>query len=645
MHYRLFFPLVLLLVSFPAGVLAQLPFVEAAIPVRDGKTLQADIYHNGGRMAKPVILVQTPYNKALYRVTLSLPTNRTFPLDTARYHYVFVDWRGFYASSDAAAAGYDRGLDGYDIVEWIAAQDWSDGKIGTYGGSALGAIQFQTARHHPPHLVCAMPMIIDYRTEYSDYFYGGVLRREHVETMEKLGFVTVSFITSRPVENAVWDIVRQGSDYPDEIAVPLLMVSGWYDHYPSEILRAFTDLRQRSDPSVRDKHKLIMGPWLHDGVDREKQGELVYPGTESIAREAALQFFDYHLHGAKNGWPLRPVLRYYQMGDNSWEETEQWDDASAAEQAWYLHADGSLSTGLPAASDPPRSFRFDPRDPSPSHGGARFNPFDSSVDPGPRDIRTLVENRDDVLLYTSAELEEDVRVRGAMFVDLHVQSDRRDTDFSVRLCDVYPDGRSVILTDGILRARFREGTDREVLLEEGIPAALRIPLQDIAHTFLKGHRIRLVVGSADYPRFDINLNNGGAMYETGDTLVAENSVLHAPGSVSRLVLRTARPLRADAPPAAHSAGILSAYPQPYAPVTGPLRITCTADREVADILVVDILGRVRARLAVPEGAGPRTLTWNGTGSGGVRLPAGLYRLIYHGDGGTDVHDVLMLQSR
>jgi predicted acyl esterase len=645
MRFRLLLPLVLLLASLPVAASAQLPFVETAIPVRDGKALQADIYNNGGSAAKPVILVQTPYNKALYRLRLSLPSNRTFPLDTARYHYVFVDWRGFFASSDAAVAGYDRGLDGYDIVEWIAAQDWSNGKIGTYGGSALGAIQFQTARHHPPHLVCAMPMIIDYRTEYSDYYYGGVLRREHVETMEKLGFLTMNIITSRPVENAVWDFIRQESDYPEDIAVPLLMVSGWFDHYPSEILRAFADLRERSDASVRDMHKLIMGPWLHDGVDREEQGELVYPGTQSIARDAALQFFDYHLHGAKNGWPLRPVLRYYQMGENNWEDAETWDDAASAEQTWYLHADGRLAPDIPAANDPARSYRYDPGDPSPSHGGARFNPFDPSVDPGPRDIRTLVEHRDDVLLYTTGPLGEDVRVRGAMFVDLHVRSDRRDTDFSVRLCDVYPDGRSVILTDGIQRARFREGTNREVLLEEGTPAALRIPLQDIAHTFLKGHRIRLVVGSADYPRFDINLNNGGAMYVPGDTLVAENSVLHAPETASRLVLRTVRSLRADAPPAAQSAGIVSAHPQPYAPAAGPLQITYTGDRGNAEVLVIDILGRLRARLPVPDGTGPGTLTWNGNGMDGTVLPAGMYRLMYRDDHVTDMHDVLVLPHR
>lgn len=646
MHVRPRFALALLFFLLPVSVAAQLPYVETAIPVRDGKSLQADVYHNGGTTAKAVILVQTPYNKALYRLRLGLPSNTTFPLDTARYHYVFVDWRGFYASSDAAVPGYDRGLDGYDVVEWIAEQSWSNGKIGTYGGSALGAIQFQTARHHPPHLVCAVPMIIDYRTEYSDYYYGGVLRREHVETLERLGFVTVEVITSRPVENAVWDFIRAQNDYAEEIAVPLLMVSGWFDHYPSDVLRAFTDLRARSDGAVRDMHKLIMGPWLHDGVDRAEQGELVFPDATSIARDAALQFFDYHLLGAKNGWPLLPAVRYYQMGENRWEQADGWESAAQTEQSWYLRADGRLSPDAPVGEEDARVYDYDPSDPSPSHGGARFNPFDPSIDPGPRDIRTLVEQRGDVLLYTSAPLGEDVRVRGAMHVELRVRSDRRDTDFSVRLCDVYPDGRSVILTDGIMRARFREGTDREVLLVPDTPANLRIPLQDIAHTFLKGHRIRLVVGSADYPRFDINLNNGGAMYVPGDTLIARNQILHGANTPSRLLLPTTRPLPAHATPAAHEFGMHALRPQPFRPDTdGALLIDCDRTRGEASILVIDILGRLHARLAVPAGAGRATLAWNGRGENGVALPAGIYRLVYRGAGAVQVRSLVVLPSR
>ncbi|MCB2205590.1 CocE/NonD family hydrolase [bacterium] len=644
MRYRYIW--ILLVILFSTGQLsAQLPYVETAVTMRDGKEIATDIYHNGGIAAKPVILVQTPYNKRLYRVSLNLPKT-VFPLDTSAYHYVFADWRGFYGSKDAAAGTYDRGLDGYDLVEWIAAQPWCNGKVGTYGGSALGMIQFQTASHHPPHLVCAMPMIIDYRTDYNDYYYGGVLRREHVESLSGLGFVTVGIITSQPVENAVWDIIREQNDYPDEIAVPLLMVSGWYDHYPTDVLRAFHDLRERSDVNVRSQHKLIMGPWLHSTVDHENQGEMTYPESANVAKEAALQFFAYHLLGAKNGWPLQPVLRYYQMGDNTWQTADSWPDVASAEQSWYLHDDGSLTPAAPAASEQSRTFSYDPRDPSPSHGGARFNPFDNTVDPGPIDIRTLVEQRDDVLLYTSAELTQAVRVQGGMQVDLHVQSDRTDTDFSVRLCDVQPDGRSIILTDGIIRARFREGTDKEILLTPGETVGVTITLQEMAHTFLPGHRIRLIIGSADYPRFDINLNDGGELYTDGDTLVATNSIMHALSTPSRLLLETASPVSSASGIAQPTELRIKAIaPQPW---TGnsPLTIVCSG-RELlsgGEVRIYDLLGRVRQRIAVPPSNGNVTLQWNGLNADGTPASAGIYLLQLHTRSSSRSRQILRLSA-
>ncbi|MCZ7556866.1 MAG: CocE/NonD family hydrolase [Bacteroidia bacterium] len=327
--------------SLPSlAAFSQIPYQETDIPVRDGKTLKADLYIGGGIDRKPVILVQTPYNRLVYRVSLGRKGSN-FPLDTSAYHYVFVDWRGFYGSAAAAVPGYDRGLDGYDIVEWLAAQPWCNGKIGTYGGSALGMIQFQTARHKPPHLVCAAPAIIDYRTEYSDYYCQGVLRYEHVQSLERLGFTSSALITSRPAENAVWDLIRNQSDYPEEIAVPLLMCSGWFDHYPADVLRAFADLRTRSDARVRSQHKLLMGPWTHSEVDLETQGDLRFPEAVDVFRDAALQFFAYHLLGAKNGWPLQPALRYFQMGENSWETADGWDARPAIPYTLHLHSDGS----------------------------------------------------------------------------------------------------------------------------------------------------------------------------------------------------------------------------------------------------------------------------------------------------------------
>ncbi|MBR9974633.1 MAG: CocE/NonD family hydrolase [Bacteroidetes bacterium] len=643
---RFCFPLLVvtlvLLCSRPA--FSQLRAQETDIPMRDGRTLAADVYVNPGSRAKPVILVQTPYNKALYRLNFSLYRQTAFPLDSSRYQYVIADWRGFYASKDADVPGYDRGLDGYDIVEWIASQPWCNGKVATHGGSALGMIQFQTARHRPPHLVCAAPMIKDIKTNYFDYYYGGVLRREHVETLGKLGFaISIAQVTSRPVEDAFWKGIEQQSDISDEIGVPMLLVSGWFDHFPDDVIQTFEDLRAYSDPAVRAQHRLIMGPWTHSGVDREEQGDLTFPNAANVAREAALAFFDYYLNGAKNGWPLTPRVRYYQMGENEWRDCERWSDLGASEHRLFL-ADGGRLLRAPedggAESD---LFRTDPRDPSPSHGAARFDPFDPSVAVGPVDIRDVVESRGDVLLYTTDVLEEDLRVTGSGTLRLSVRCDVSDADFSVRLCDVFPDGRSIILTDAIHRARFREGTDREVLMTPGSVYTIDIQLQELAHTFLEGHRLRVVIGGADYPRFDVNLHNGGEMYTAGDTLVASSEVLHTIVHPSMLLLETDDAGTSVSPTSQATAfRIEHVWPQPLS-AGGTMQISYRAEPgRPSHIRVSDLLGRT---LRVLDGgsAGSHTLRWDGCDAEGRLLSPGIYLLTLTGNGQRDLRPVTILR--
>lgn len=635
---------VALLAAVPAH--AQLQPFEADIPMRDRKSLAADIYHNGGTEGKPVILVQTPYNRLFYRVRLGRPGS-TFPLDTTRYHYVFVDWRGFFGSTDAAVPGYDRGLDGYDAVEWIAAQPWCNGKVATYGGSALGKIQFQTARHKPPHLVCAMPMIIDYRTDYSDYYYGGVLRREHVEALEGLGFMTVEQITRQPGETPFWDVVKSNTDYPEDIAVPVLMVSGWFDHYPTDVLRAFTDLQERSDPTARDAHRLIMGPWLHGGVDLEKQGALTFPGAAMVARDAALRFFDYHLNGAKNGWPLTPNIRYYRMGSNEWLSTDRWTwDTRSSEL--HLHADGRLDhrpAPLPATG---RTVSYDPRNPSPSHGGARFDPFDPSLEAGPIDIRDAVERRDDVLIYTSDVLDQPVWVTGSIRFECSFSADRPDTDIALRLADVHPDGRSIILADGIHRARFRGGTHRAELLEPGTRTSLTVELQQIAHVFLPGHRLRIVLSGSNYPRFDLNPNSGGLLYEPGDTLVANITIYSGGASGSRLVFDGGFTLDAPVlPDASTGIHIHSVAPQPYS-TTGSRGLTVSFSasepgcRE-AEIAIHDLLGRRVRTERLPAHAGVQQWTWDGRAQSGQMPAPGTYLIVLRQGDARAVRPVVLVR--
>ena len=584
--------MLILLSSFPLFALDTL-WTPVDIPMRDGESLAADFYTLDSTVVKPVILIQTPYNKVSYRYASSLiDTSDTSGLWNLRsYNFVILDWRGFYASTPADSAGYDRGLDGYDAVEWIAARSWCDGNVGTYGGSALGFIQFETAKHHPPHLVCCAPFIKDFKTKYTDYYYGGVFRKRHIEALEGLGFITTDIILAHPTYGFVWEYIENGSDCPESLDVPMLLASGWFDHYPTDCLRAFKDLRERSDPAVRSLHRMVMGPWTHSGVDKLVQGELEFPDAVGVFDGMVKLFFDHFLRGADNGYVATPFLKFFQMGENRWFSTDDWFDLADETDTLYFTSSAGLSSAAPSATFAFDSIIYDPRDPSPSYGSAYFDPFDPSAVAGPVDISDSIESRDDILIYSTNVLTSNLRIDGAVNVELFASSNRLDSDFAARLCDVYPDGRSMILTEGIRRARFRNGFSVEELLTPDSIYIVPVELQEIAHTFLVGHRLRVDITSSDYPRFDINLNNGGEMYVEGDTLIAINRIYHDSTRPSRLILTRSSSVEIaeQNTPVPEGFALLKACPNPFNATT-TIAITIGKPSSVK-IDVYDLLGR------------------------------------------------------
>ncbi len=516
---------------------------QVEITVRDSALLAADVYREGSTVPKPVILVQTPYNRTLYRPILALqPLDRVtaLPIDTAAFHYVIVDWRGFYGSRDAARAGYDRGLDGVDIIAWIRTQPWCNGKVGTWGGSALGGIQFGTAKHQPEGLVCIVPMITDIQILYSDYYYGGSLREAQVQALSDLGFITPSVITSQPTYNLVWQSIEAENNVADQIAVPALMVSGWFDLYPDQVISSFSDLQQESAEEVRGKHRLIFGPWTHSTLSVAAQGELSFPDETRVMIEASLRFLRHHLLDEENGWEETPAISYYRLGSERWEEGSSWSNVVAATEnvAYYLRSGGLLSREMAGSAESPELFRTDPRDPSPTHGGSLFQPLDPTSVTGPVDQRALVESRGDVMIYTTKPLEEDLHVTGPITLDLFVETDRTDGDVAIRLTDVYPDGRSILLTQGVKRLRFREGlrpADTS-FVEPGEVVEVGVELQNLAITFRKGHAIRIVVTGTNWPHFSINPNTGEPLYNATDSVAATTKIHTGPTRISRLNL-------------------------------------------------------------------------------------------------------------
>jgi putative CocE/NonD family hydrolase len=486
-----------------------------------------------------VILVQTPYNKANLRPRFTAETGqlRSSALGNTNYAFVVVDWRGRWASAGAAKPGAagGGGQDGFDTVAWVADQEFCNGKIGGWGGSAVGAVQFNTAAQRPPNLTCIAPAVIGLPgIAYEGYFKGGVLNTERVTTLGWLFEDIYDQIIEHPMKDETWRMLESTTAVkPQDINIPVLMVSGWYDLNPDGIVDSFIRLRKHGGEATRANTTLIMGPWLHSRLDRERQGELDYPGAVGYSTAKTIEFFEHFLRGVDNGYDGTPAVHYYQMGSEEWRFSDTWPPEKTSDTSFYIQPDGTLAPAPPAADSTPSSFRFDPSKPLPTVGGANLNP---SLREGPQDQAFANSFRKDVLVFQSPVLEEDLAIAGHVRAELFVSSDRPDTDFTAILVDVYPDRRQMLVHEGILRMRFREGVDREVLMEPGTVYPATVDIGHTALTLLKGHRVGVVISSSNSPRYDVNLNDGGPMYTGGEGLIATNSVYHDADHPSALIL-------------------------------------------------------------------------------------------------------------
>ncbi|MFN8359729.1 MAG: CocE/NonD family hydrolase [Candidatus Kapaibacterium sp.] len=581
---------------------------EISIPTRvadvSKKYLLADVYASDSTTPKPVILIQTPYNKALYRLKLTTVSGQSgagIPFDTAKYNYVIVDWRGFYANKAVDLTPPNRGQDGYDIVEWLATQKWCNGKIGTWGGSALGQIQFQTAAQKPPHLVCAAPFIKDFKTKYEDYYYGGDFRTEHVASLARLGFITEDLVLSHPLKDNVWKVGETQSDNSDQFSVPMFMCSGWFDHFPSDVLRAFNDIATKSAAGVRSKHKLLFGPWQHTAIGASKQGVLDFPGAEEIPTTMGMKFFDFYLRGENNDWESEPTVRYYQMGDNVWKATSSWLSVGTKTAKLYFREGHQLNLEAPPVNIKavdPDTLIANAKIPVPTIGGSRFNPADRQMLTGPQEVQSLLE-RKDVLAYSTAPLVSELAITGTSRVKVQFTCNRTDADISVRLCDVYPDGRWIILTQGIQRLRLRRSLASEVLLTPNAPDSATIELNDLGITFKPGHKIGIILSGSNFPMFDVNLNSGGKMYQAGDSLTAQTLIFSTNSAPSVFEFTTDRVVSAVEDEQVLSENGLAIYPNPAA---DEFTVDCGKSPASGSIILTDILGNqaLRRELSMPS---------------------------------------------
>ncbi|MGB1103966.1 MAG: CocE/NonD family hydrolase [Crocinitomicaceae bacterium] len=496
------------------------------IPVRDGAELEADVYIPDGVDSAEVILIQTPYNKDFFQ--FSLPMGVGTSVDDQPFIWVIVDWRGFYGSFPAADPDADRGEDGYDICQWISEQEWHKDRIGTWGPSALGGMQYQTARENHPNHTCAVPLVAHGHQSYDTYFTGGVLEEARLYQLDALGYGLSPIVLANPYDNIIWSAAASGSWFPSILKIPTLQIGGWYDHNIDKMMDFYTDSRSLADPAVQDEQWLLVGPWVHGGtgeayVGSSAQGELDYPNAEFKSDTMAWNFMLYYLLDEDNGWDETAKITYYEMGGNDlWHYSNESD----------IHADGSDNVyltqlgGLEAAPGVGKStFVSDPNNPSPTIGGATLS---DDLDQGPFDQSSL-DTRDDVITF-EVHLSESVAITGSVKVHLYVSADQPDCDIAIRLVDVYPDGRNMLITDGIQRMRFRGGDYTEAgqeFMEPGEVYEVDINLPFTNYTWLPGHKIKIYVSGNNSVRYHVNLQDGGEMYADGDGVNAEINIHHS----------------------------------------------------------------------------------------------------------------------
>ena len=524
------------------------------VPMTDGANLATDVYLPPGNGPFAVIVTRTPYNRTAAGMG-------AVAILTQGYACILQDMRGRFGSEGEnlpfIGCGWKDLRDGADTVAWIARQPWCNGKIGTFGASACGITQNLMAGAAPAGLT-AQYIQVAAANLYADASYlGGAFRKEQLENWtaaNKFDPKAVDLFRTHVAYDDFW----KGFDSTTRHAVmnvPAVHVGGWFDTFCQGTIDAFVGRQTHGAEGARGKQKLVMGPWDHGGgsiggigdvgriLARAKVGDLTFRNSQFPERYGLVRWFACLLKGEDNGALKEPAVAYYVMGDtetagapgNEWRYSDVWPVA-CTETAYYFAADGRLTLAMPSAAGPQcREYTFDPADPCPTLGGRNL-----TIAKGPKN-QNSIEGRKDVLLFTTEPLAEPVEVTGRVGAKVWVSSSAADTDVSVRFSDVYPDGRSFLMADGILRLRFRESLAKPVPLTPGRLYEVTVDCWSTSIAINKGHRIRCTVTSSNYPRFDVNPGTGKSVYEGPEMVKQTNRVFCDAEHPSRIILPVVKP--------------------------------------------------------------------------------------------------------
>lgn len=558
------------------------------VAMRDGVRLSTDVYRpKGVTGALPTILIRLPYNKATYR-------GATVPAAYFASHGYAVavqDVRGKFASEGEYHVYQGDMTDWSDTFDWIGTQAWSTGRIGTFGCSYLGEGQIIAAQQRHPRHIAAIAQAaggnigrVGRRREFWGSVEGGAF-----SISINFGWMPVfastdkgarpmpnvdlaSFFRTLPVIDMTeragspsWDwrnFLERSPDDPwwdrqgyltadDSVSVAALHVSSWFDMAQEALEEAEIFRRNGLNDRAKNNQYAIISPTTHCASEaagiQTHVGDLEVGDARLHYWETYLAWFDRWLKGNEHAIDSLPRMQYYVIGRNEWRRSDRWPVKGMRETAFYLRSDGgantSKGTGRLSLEPPKReradTFTYDPANPVPSRGGSiccTGNPKDV---PGSFD-QSEIEQRPDVLVYTTDVLRDGLELTGPMRAVVHLSSDARDTDVTVKLTDVFPDGRSMNMQEGITRVRYRDGFAQPRLMEPGQVYEVPVDLHATSWYLPPGHRLRVEISSSNFPRFDRNLNTGGRNYDETTWKVAKNTVHHSAGSLSRLILPVVR---------------------------------------------------------------------------------------------------------
>jgi putative CocE/NonD family hydrolase len=550
------------------------------VPARDGTRLSLDVVKPKDLAEPlPVVLIRTPYDKTIVRESKGSIFES---LAERGYACAFNDCRGRFNSGGEFHPYMGEARDGYDVVEWVAQQEWCDGQVGMTGASYAGQTCWYAASAAPPHLEAIAPFVSPPASLWrNEPFLNGIFRTCMAEWMVSLGLRSwqdsawheAPFSAQQSYYDAVpfaqvgrfansqrewWDswmmhstfdgYWRGGSyDNYDEIAVPALNITGWWDMNFPGAPENFEEMGKRGATSrSRAGGKLVIGGWSHmTNQTRVIGGEDLGPDCLIPLFDYVVRFFDRWLKGQENGIEREKPVHIFVLGSNKWRAEDDWPLPGTEEVSFYFHSDGSansllgdgrLSLEKPAAAEPADHYTYDPM-------AAERTLWE--LDGGPVDDR-IATARNDILCYTTEALTESLEVVGWVNLQLYAASSATDTDWHARLVDVRPDGTTRFLCHGAMRARFRNSLDEPELLVPGEPTLFEFNLDATGICFLPGHRIRIEICSSWFTQWSRNMNNGSENPQLEATpQVAEQTVFHEPNLASRVILPRVPPPSCD----------------------------------------------------------------------------------------------------